>query len=712
MTSSTIIRSASTTTNVCSFYYYHLPASTPLANIFHNQHHLLTTSITTAYNLVATSIATATAKRSNSKAKTTKEKKEQHESDSVRNSAWSMAKANITDNHKVRYKGHAITENTVTLTLMSSADKVFMSLNKREVGKDLQEPPRPRHPRGRPEPALGSRDSQTRFRHVQPRRRGGVGGVRRRRSRWADHRLRRPGRGEQGPDLARPQQTPRTGLPLVGEDRLQGHVGAGHSQGRPQARRDLLQRGHGGHGLRVGRPVFLRTDFDLEENEPACSWADERNEARRLFCRSNDGYGAMCDCDVTSWKDVFFHADDQLHKNLASKQLYKDLGIAILATDRPHYLYRTLKSLWEAPGLNRDKVAVYADTHHQGIMDVCKLFGVHLVVAQQPGNSSAIRIRNKFQRILGDLFMAKFPEGTVPPEDTSKDAVPPFACTSILILEDDIEVSVDIFKFLHEVSPIMERDPTVMGISSFNFFGFRDVANNLTQLYRTDQVNNLALYLTSKVVHKELAPKWMPVDSTREWYRALIDVVAEKPGRAIVYPEVPRARHRAYSGITINGGVQYNLFRDHVLALTTDYQFQKEEIERLELSQYEAWQLNTLKASEPISFDFCKHDFLYSHDPVIMFVNHNDSREGESDWHYAMKCLKTWDIYMEAGWKGVWQFHFHGHLLSVVAYPTSPFSYLKPATYKFVTAPPTTTTTTTTSAPSSNSASSPTPSAS
>lgn len=80
---------------------------------------------------------------------------------------------------------------------------------------------------------------------------------------------------------------------------------------------------------------------------------------------------------------------------------------------------------------------------------------------------------------------------------------------------------------------------------------------------------------------------------TREWYRTLIDAIQEEAGRAIVYPEVPRARHRAYSGITINGGVQYNLFRDHVLALTTDYHFEKEELERSEAVPGDGWDTHT-----------------------------------------------------------------------------------------------------------------------
>ncbi|XP_042894324.1 protein O-linked-mannose beta-1,2-N-acetylglucosaminyltransferase 1-like [Penaeus japonicus] len=649
-------------------------------------------------------------KDSNSKAKTAKEKKEQHESDNIRNSAWSLAKANITDSHKVRYKGHAITENTVTLTLMSSSDKVFMSLNKREIYRNLQD-------RGIHAVVLNQHSGRVMSKRVFD--------------------TFNPGVEEEMVEFVDDVKDGRIIVFAVLDEASKGLTWRGRNKLRELgsrwseklAYRDMwaLVTRKGGlklaetysnvatadTGYEWGGPVFLRTDFDLEEKDDECSWpSNERNEARRLFCRTNDGYGAMCDCDVTSWKDVFFQADEKLHKNLASKQLYKDLGIAIMATDRPHYLYRTLKSLWEAPGLNRDKVVVYADTQHQGILDVAKLFGVHLVVAKQQGNSSAICIRHKFQRILGDLIMAKFPKGTVPKEGTPEDNVPPFSCSSILLLEDDLEVSVDIFKYLHAVTPLMDRDPTILGISAFNFYGYRDVANNLTQLYRTNQVNNLALYLTSRVVHEELAPKWLPVDSTREWFRSLIDIMEEKPESAIVYPEVPRARHRAYRGATINGGIQYNLFRDHVLALTTDYRFEEEEIARLELSQYEAWLESTLKASTVSSFDFCKHDFAYGHNPVVMFVNYNNSKGGDTDWKYTMRCLKTWDIYVEAGWKDVWQFHYHGHLLSIVAYPTSSFSNLKPDTYNFMTAPPTTTTSTTSEPTPTSSASSKAPSAS
>jgi len=37
---------------------------------------------------------------------------------------------------QVEFDGHKITERTVTLTIMSSEDKVFMSINKREVSTD------------------------------------------------------------------------------------------------------------------------------------------------------------------------------------------------------------------------------------------------------------------------------------------------------------------------------------------------------------------------------------------------------------------------------------------------------------------------------------------------------------------------------------------------------------------------------------------------
>ncbi|XP_068217724.1 LOW QUALITY PROTEIN: protein O-linked-mannose beta-1,2-N-acetylglucosaminyltransferase 1-like [Palaemon carinicauda] len=625
-------------------------------------------------------------------------------------SPWSMATANITDSHKVRYKGHAITNQTVTLTLMSSADKVFMSLNKREIYRNLQD-------RGIHLVVLNQYTGKVMTKRV-----------------FDTFAI---GTEEEMAEFIDNIQDGRilvfavldecsTGLTWRGRNKLRE---LGSRWADKIAYRDMWALVTRKGGLKIaetfsnvatadtgyewGGPVFLRSDFDLEENPKECDWpSNERNDARSVFCRNYEGYGAMCDCDVREWDDVFFNADDELHKQLSQKPLYKDLAVAILATNRSHYLFKTLKSLWEAPGFNKERVIVYADKPNREINGIAKLYGIPLVISKELGNTTVQHIRHKIQRIFRDMVGAKFAKETVPAGGLPEDTMPPFVCDHLLLLEDDLQVSIDSFKYFHSLVPILERDPSVLGISAFNFFGYREVSSSLTSFYRTAEVNNLAILLSSRVIHEHIAPNWVSVDSKRDWYKAVSVAVKTVQNGAIIYPEVPRARHFGYRGHMISGGVQHNLFRDHILAITTDYEISINDVLKLEATQYEINLLETLKKSDKTSFDFCKHDLLYDETPLIMFVSYNGPENNTSAWGHVMKCLQTWSLYPEAGWKGVWQFHYHGHILSIVGTPFSPFSHLKPEDYKPVTAPPTTTTTTTTTGKSTTTTPKPSPSSS
>ncbi|KAK8384382.1 hypothetical protein O3P69_009290 [Scylla paramamosain] len=618
--------------------------------------------------------------------------------------------------HKVRYKGHAITNQTVTLTLMSSQDKVFMSLNKREIYRNLGD-------RGLHLVVLNQHTGQVMATQVFDTFSVGVeeemvsfiDDI-------TDGRILVFAVLDEASD----------NLSWRGRNRLKE---LGSRWADKLAYRDMwaLVTRKGGlkmaetysnvatadTGYEWGGPVFLRTDFDLEEGKGGCRWpVNERNEARRVFCQRYEGYGALCDCGVTSWHDVFFHADDkvgivklnctvpfltQLHSELSRSPLYREVGVVILATDRPHYLYRALKALWEAPGLNRDKVAVYGDAGHRQVRAVARLFGVHLVEEPPRGNTTKEHIRHKVQRVLRDVAGVKFPRETVPEGGLPEDTIAPFTCSHLLLLEDDVEVSVDIFKFLYSVAPVMEKDHSIIGISSFNYYGYTDVANSLTTVYRTDNLNPMVLLLPARTLHQHLGPAWPAWNSTQEWYHPLHEYLKAAGGRALLYPEVPRARHTGYRGALIQGSVQHNYFRDHILSLTTSYDLPEAEVMMLASQQYEARLEKTLKESETISFDFCKHDLLYGENPLKMFVAYNGSRQDEDSMNYVMKCLRTWELYPEAGWHGVWQFHYHGHWLSIVATPYSRYSHLMPQNYTAITAPPTTTTTTTSTTTSTTS---------
>ena len=55
-------------------------------------------------------------------------------------------------------------------------------------------------------------------------------------------------------------------------------------------------------------------------------------ERRRAFCDSIEGYGSVCSCSDPA--PLAFHPPPVLNNNIAG------VPVAIIASNRPHYLYR------------------------------------------------------------------------------------------------------------------------------------------------------------------------------------------------------------------------------------------------------------------------------------------------------------------------------------------------------------------------------------
>ena len=80
-----------------------------------------------------------------------------------------------------------------------------------------------------------------------------------------------------------------------------------------------------------------------------------------------------------------------LHGGPISNNLAGGLPIAVVAANRPAYLFRMLKRLLKTPGVNKDQVTVYIDGFFQEPKDVVELFGVS-VVEHEPICSRNCRI--------------------------------------------------------------------------------------------------------------------------------------------------------------------------------------------------------------------------------------------------------------------------------------------------------------------------------
>ncbi|KAF6168162.1 hypothetical protein GIB67_011547 [Kingdonia uniflora] len=87
----------------------------------------------------------------------------------------------------------------------------------------------------------------------------------------------------------------------------------------------------------------------------------------------------------------------------------------------------------------------------------------------------------------------------------------------VIILEDDMETSPDFFDYFEAAATLMDKDRSIMAVSSWNDNEQKQFVNDLKFLYRSDFFPGLGWMLT-KVTWDELSPKW-PKAYWDDWLR-------------------------------------------------------------------------------------------------------------------------------------------------------------------------------------------------
>ncbi|KAL3597772.1 hypothetical protein D5086_009409 [Populus alba] len=77
----------------------------------------------------------------------------------------------------------------------------------------------------------------------------------------------------------------------------------------------------------------------------------------------------------------------------------------------------------------------------------------------------------------------------------------------VIILEDDMEIAPDFFDYFEAASALLEKDKSIMAVSSWNDNGQKQFVHDPYELYRSDFFPGLGWMLT-KSVWDELSPKW------------------------------------------------------------------------------------------------------------------------------------------------------------------------------------------------------------
>ena len=219
-------------------------------------------------------------------------------------------------------------------------------------------------------------------------------------------------------------------------------------------------------GDRWPHPVRARVSLKLEKKSDVELCYGENKEAskRRLFCETYEGYENVCECNND--KDLYKKPPGLVNNNVA------EFPVVIIASKRPRYLFRMLRKLLSVAGADPSMITVFVDGFYNETNAVADLFGLKVVVNDIQCAKNC-RIQQHYKKSLSKTFN-DFPHAK---------------CA--IILEEDLEVSEDIFDYFSQTYPLLESDKTIYCISAWNDQGYQHSVHDPSLLYRVETMPGL-----------------------------------------------------------------------------------------------------------------------------------------------------------------------------------------------------------------------------
>ena len=438
-----------------------------------------------------------------------------------------------------------------------------------------------------------------------------------------------------------------------------------------------------------------------EGQQQQCAWAldsAEERQRRAHFCSLVEGYGRVCDCDHPA-PIAFAQSGPQ-------SQRLDHLPVVVIASNRAHYLYRMLRSLLQARGLNSSLVTIFVDGFYEEPAQVGRLFNLR-VIQQQPMGARSARISHHYKSALAYAFDKLHPDAK-------------YAC----ILEEDLDVARDALIYFNSTIELLERDPSLLCASAWNDQGYEhavQLGNKNSRLLRVETMPGLGWLLSRRLFQEELRPKWPGFERAHDW-DMWIRTPAIRRARECLVPELSRTYHFGSSGTNVNSYFQSQYFAKHAFELMSNVGWQEfvSELDHLQQDQYELL-VNKLISSaqvvqrprQPvISNDTNEnndHHYLCSlanglannrfaninltpngdqaegsttmvdrnyQKTFVIYIQMNDL-EDYANWLRLAQCWRLWDLDARGQHKAMWRLRSQGAgQLFVVGSPASPYARL------------------------------------
>lgn len=261
-----------------------------------------------------------------------------------------------------------------------------------------------------------------------------------------------------------------------------------------------------------------------------------RNDARREFCKKYDGYGEFCDSayvDNPPIKPIGL-VDETLENNPVFHS-----PIIIIPGLNHNALVKTMETTVMQPGVRLNNVIVAWDEKFPEHADLAGLFGFKNMSLP----SSKSYPEQMIKAILHVCPMFK-------------------NSRYFIVLEEELILAPDFLYFLSQLTPILENDNTLLGASTFNYFGFEMTSSEHSIVYRVGEFPGLGFLMKMSVFWDGIVGKEELFSYTRAWDGWKIPVVNTSRDEMLV-PDVSRVFRHPYEGSSKDEDYLVELFNTH-----------------------------------------------------------------------------------------------------------------------------------------------------
>ncbi|XP_049606443.1 alpha-1,3-mannosyl-glycoprotein 2-beta-N-acetylglucosaminyltransferase b [Syngnathus scovelli] len=266
------------------------------------------------------------------------------------------------------------------------------------------------------------------------------------------------------------------------------------------------------------------------------------------------------------------------------------IPILVIACDRVTVKRSLDRLIQYRPSQELYPIIVSQDCGHAETAGVIASYGAQVTHIRQP-DLSDIRVRPEHRKFQGYYKIARHYRWAL------NQVFNTFAQSTVVIVEDDLEVAPDFFEYFRAMYPILRSDPTLWCVSAWNDNG-RDALvdpSKTALLHRTDFFPGLG-WMLLKELWEELEPKW-PSAFWDDWMR----LPEQRKDRSCVRPEISRTITFGRKGVSL--GQFFDQYLRYIRLNTEFVPFTKQNFSHLLKDNYDQKFIKDVYGAPPVKIE-------------------------------------------------------------------------------------------------------------